>query len=276
MNSRAVWAIARKDIRAIAANMQVWLPTLMIPAILGVIMPAAILIVLTVAPETQGSNMQSLYDLLDRLPTRLQTTLAALPQLNQKFAYLLINYLFAPFFLIIPLMTASVISADSFAGEKERGTLEGLLLAPVDLLSLLTGKALAAFLPAMAVSLLSFVLYGLTANLAGWGLFGRIFFPELNWLPLILLVIPGLALGAILFTVFISARVASFQAAYQLGALAILPALVLLFGQISGVLLLDFWVLTIIGAVLLAFDVALLRLFLEGLDRGRLFESQIR
>ena len=276
MNSRAVWAIARKDIRAIAANMQVWLPTLMIPAILGVIMPAAILIVLTVAPETQGSNMRSLYDLLDRLPTRLQTTLAALPQLNQKFAYLLINYLFAPFFLIIPLMTASVISADSFAGEKERGTLEGLLLAPVDLLSLLTGKALAAFLPAMAVSLLSFVLYGLTANLAGWGLFGRIFFPELNWLPLILLVIPGLALVAILFTVFISARVASFQAAYQLGALAILPALVLLFGQISGVLLLDFWVLTIIGAVLLAFDVALLRLFLEGLDRGRLFESQIR
>ncbi len=275
MNSRAVWAIARKDIRAIAANMQVWLPTLMIPAILGVIMPAAILIVLTVAPETQGSNMRSLYDLLDRLPTRLQTTLAALPQLNQKFAYLLINYLFAPFFLIIPLMTASVISADSFAGEKERGTLEGLLLAPVDLLSLLTGKALAAFLPAMAVSLLSFVLYGLTANLAGWGLFGRIFFPELNWLPLILLVIPGLALVAILFTVFISARVASFQAAYQLGALAILPALVLLFGQISGVLLLDFWVLTIIGAVLLAFDVALLRLFLEGLDRGRLFESQI-
>ncbi len=276
MNSRAVWAIARKDIRAIAANMQVWLPTLMIPAILGVIMPAAILIVLTVAPETQGSNMRSLYDLLDRLPTRLQTTLAALPQLNQKFAYLLINYLFAPFFLIIPLMTASVISADSFAGEKERGTLEGLLLAPVDLLSLLTGKALAAFLPAMAVSLLSFVLYGLTANLAGWGLFGRIFFPELNWLPLILLVIPGLALVAILFTVFISARVASFQAAYQLGALVILPALVLLFGQISGVLLLDFWVLTIIGAVLLAFDVALLRLFLEGLDRGRLFESQIR
>ena len=276
MNSRAVWAIARKDIRAIAANMQVWLPTLMIPAILGVIMPAAILIVLTVAPETQGSNMQSLYDLLDKLPTGLQTTLAALPQLNQKFAYLLINYLFAPFFLIIPLMTASVISADSFAGEKERGTLEGLLLAPVDLLSLLTGKALAAFLPAMAVSLLSFVLYGLTANLAGWGLFGRIFFPELNWLPLILLVIPGLALVAILFTVFISARVASFQAAYQLGALVILPALVLLFGQISGVLLLDFWVLTIIGAVLLAFDVALLRLFLEGLDRGRLFESQIR
>lgn len=276
MNSRAVWAIARKDIRAIAANMQVWLPTLMIPAILGVIMPAAILIVLTVAPETQGSNMQSLYDLLDKLPTGLQTTLAALPQLNQKFAYLLINYLFAPFFLIIPLMTASVISADSFAGEKERGTLEGLLLAPVDLLSLLTGKALAAFLPAMAVSLLSFVLYGLTANLAGWGLFGRIFFPELNWLPLILLVIPGLALVAILFTVFISARVASFQAAYQLGALAILPALVLLFSQISGVLLLDFWVLTIIGAVLLAFDVALLRLFLEGLDRGRLFESQIR
>ena len=276
MNRRAMWAVAAKDIRATTANIQVWLPILIIPAIFGILMPAGLLIALSLAPMPSGGNMQSAYDLLNRLPpSALKRAVDALPHLNQKFAYLLINYLFAPFFLIIPLMCSSVISADSFAGEKERGTLEGLLFAPIDLFSLMAGKALSAFIPAVVVSLVSFLLYGVTANLAGWGMFHGIFFPQLNWLPLIVLVIPALSLVAILLTVFISARVSSFQAAYQLGSLTVLPVLLLIFGQITGVLLLSTTVLTVLGLVILALDVALLRLLREGLDRGRLFESQI-
>jgi len=32
------------------------------------------------------------------------------------------NYFFAPFLLLVPLVTSSVISADSFAGEKKLAT----------------------------------------------------------------------------------------------------------------------------------------------------------
>ena len=40
-------------------------------------------------------------------------------------------YMFAPFFLIIPLMVSSILAADSIVGEKERNTLEGLLYTPL-------------------------------------------------------------------------------------------------------------------------------------------------
>ena len=46
--------------------------------------------------------------------------------------------------------------------------------------------------------------------------------------PLMLLVIPMVSLLAVFLTVFISARVATFQAAYQMGGLLVLPALLLL------------------------------------------------
>ena len=39
-------------------------------------------------------------------------------------------YLFAPMYLIVPMMVSAVIAADSFVGERERKTLEALLHTP--------------------------------------------------------------------------------------------------------------------------------------------------
>lgn len=277
MNRRAVWAIAVKDMQAIFANVQVWLPMLVVPFLLGVLVPTGVLPAIRFYGAGGINNAAAALRLLDRIPSPgLRQVLDALPSLDQRLAYLMVNYLFAPFFLLIPLMASSVISADSFAGEKERGTLETLLLAPVDLTSLLLGKVLAAFLPSVGLSLLTFLLYGLAVDLAGWPLFGRVFFPQPNWLPLMLLVVPALSLGTILLNVFISARVASFQAAYQLGGVVVLPVMGLLFGQLAGALLLDVTALAGIGLALGLLDLVLMQQVLRRLDRNRLFESQVR
>ena len=45
----------------------------------------------------------------------------------QVMIYIMALYFFAPFFLIIPQMASSVIVSDSFAGEKERKTIEAPL-----------------------------------------------------------------------------------------------------------------------------------------------------
>jgi ABC-2 type transport system permease protein len=270
MNKQAMWAIAKKDMSTIGANFQVWLPMLILPVIFGLVLPLILTLAMTYG-DMSGSDAQQILQWVGRFPMP-----AGLTSVNAQAVYLAANYMLAPFFLIIPLMTSSVITADSFAGEKERGTLETLLFAPVDLMSLFTGKVLAAFLPSIGLSLATFVMSAIAVNAAGWKLFGAIFFPTLNWLPLMLLVIPLISLLTILLNVFISARVASFQAAYQMGGVLVIPVILLVLGQVSGFLMLGTAVLLILGAVLALADVLLLQLLLKKLNRATLFESQIR
>lgn len=278
MNKRAIWAIARKDIASIFANSQVWLPMVIVPLIFTVILPAGLCLGLTYFPLGSEAKIQDTLNWVTRAAGTgaIGAAVAAYPAVAQKVVYLAINYLFAPLFLVIPIMTAGTVASDSFAGEKERGTLETLLFSPASLLSLFAGKVLASFLPSMLLSLVSFLLFGLTANLAGFKLMGGLFFPQLNWLPLMLLVIPGVSLLNTLLTVFVSARVSSFQAAYQMSGMLVLPVILLIFGQVSGFLLLQTWVIAVIGAVLAVLDWFLLRRLSRSLDRGYLFESQIR
>ncbi|HWI53057.1 MAG TPA: ABC transporter permease subunit [Symbiobacteriaceae bacterium] len=276
MNKQAMWAIAKKDMAAIQTNVQVWLPMVIVPLLLGVVLPS-VMIGLLASAGIGGSDLQDLLAWKDRLSLgALGPVLAAMPSVNQQIAFLVANYMLAPFFVLIPLLTASVISADSFAGEKERGTLETLLFTPVDLRSLFMGKLLASFIPSVGMTLGTFALCTISVNAFGWRLFGRIFFPQWNWLPMMLLVIPTIAIAAILVNVFISAKVATFQAAYQLGALLVLPFILLFVGQISGALMLGTVPLLIIAAVLAVVDIVLLQLLMKKLNRSNLFESQVR
>lgn len=172
-------------------------------------------------------------------PGRLRATIFAFPTVQQQIVYFAVNYLFAPFFLLIPLMVASIIGANSFAGEKERKTLETLLFAPVDLNTLFWAKILAAFLPATFLAFICSCLYGSVVNITAYPLFGRIIFPEGNWIPLLFWVAPALSFGAVLVNVFISAKVRGFQEAFQLSGLVILPILGLFIGQLTGILLVN-------------------------------------
>lgn len=277
MNSRIVWAIARKDLRAITSNTQVWAPMLIVPLLLGLVIPTGLVLVLSLFGIEGSGDMADMLKWLEWLPpSALTNTLAAMPDLSQRVAYLAANYMLAPFFLMIPLMAASSVAADSFAGEKERGTLESLLFAPIDMGSFFAGKVAAAFVPAVGLSVATFLVCTVTVNLAGWKLFGGLFFPSLNWVPLMLLVVPAVSLAAIFVNVFISARSATFQAAYQTGGMLVLPAVLLLVGQASGLLLLDTSVLVIAGLGLFGLDLILLRLILRRMNRNQLFESQIR
>lgn len=276
MNKRVIWALAAKDMRSIGANMQVWLPMAILPVFMGVLLPAGLIGTLTYFGLEQA-NLGEMAKLLENPAiAAMMAQLTGLPTLTHKVAYLFANYMLAPFFLLIPLMTASVIAADSFAGEKERSTLETLLFTPVDSLSLFTGKVLAAFLPSVGLSLGTFALTFLSVNAAGWNLFHRLFFPQLNWLPLMLLVIPAVSLGAVLLNVFVSARATSFQGAYQMGGMVVLPALALIVGQATGMLMLGSLTLVIIGVVLAVIDGIVLLQMVKRLDRSSLFESQIK
>jgi ABC-type Na+ efflux pump permease subunit len=170
----------------------------------------------------------------------------------------ILEHLFAPMFLIVPMMVASTIAAGSFAGEKERKTLEALLHTPTTDTELLIGKLLASWVPAFLIALGAFVLYGVVANLSAWRVMGGIFFPSPMWIALVLWLAPaaaGLGLGAM---ILVSSKVSTFQDAYQLGAMVVLPVLLLVFGQVAGVLYLNVLAVMLTGLLLWAIDAVIL------------------
>ncbi|HPT60500.1 MAG TPA: ABC transporter permease subunit [Bacillota bacterium] len=276
MNRKAVLAIAKKDITSITSSVQLFLPIIVVPLIILILVPGGLLIAARYVDVTETTNMGPILKLLDSLPAgNLKTALDSFADINQKMLFLFLNYFFAPLFLLIPLMAASIVSANSFAGEKERRTLESLLFAPVDIFSLFLGKVLAAFALSMVMAVVGFILYGLVVNGLGYAIFHRLIFPEPNWWVLIFFVAPSFSFLAILFNVIVSAKVKGFQEANQMSVFVILPVLALVISQITGALLISSKVLWVIGIVTLLLSVFVLRQIVKHFDRNKLFESQI-
>jgi len=268
MNTRTVRAILRKDLLTLAQNKGVWMPIAIVPVILMIIMPAVMLLAPTMV-NFPGSTTAQMAGFLKNMPAALQAQVAGLNEM-QTFAYMFVVYFFAPFFLIIPMMTSSVIAADTFAGEKERKTLEALLYTPATDMELFVGKALTAWLPAVLVSFGSFVIYTIVVNAAGYPTLGRLFFPTGMWLVLILWVVPAAAGLAIGIMVLVSTKVKSFQEANQLGGMVVIPILLLVFGQVGGVLYFSLPVALLIGLVFWIADAVLIRLAVKTFARGEL------
>jgi len=246
--------VFRKDLSEVARNWQVMAPMILLPVIITVLIPAMV----TLVPDSMsGSNNGNLLGtIFPNLPEAVRQTLSAYPE-GLQMTYIMLVYFFAPFFLIIPLMVSGVIASDSFAGEKERKTIEALLAAPFTDSELLMGKILVSFAPAMGVTLLGFTLYTAVVDALTVGRFGFLLLPNLTWLVMILCLAPAASLLGIGATVIISSRVKGFREAQQLSALLVVPVLALLFGQASGFLIMGPVTLAVLTALVLVVDAAL-------------------
>jgi ABC-2 type transport system permease protein len=223
------------------------IPLIVLPVIMLVGLPAA------AALMSKGGDMGDIQSML----APLQSLLVGYDEVQGLVVYILV-YMAAVLYLLLPLMVSLAGACDSFAGEKERKTLEALLYTPTTDWELLLGKLLSAWLPALGVAWGGFLLYTVMANLAAWPVMGRLFFPTTMWVILALWVAPavaGLAVGAM---VLISSRVQTFQGAYSLGGLLVLPILLPLVMMLTGALLFSAWVLALLGLLFWAIDAALL------------------
>lgn len=237
MNMHKVWLVFRKDWLEIKRNWQVLIPIIIVPVIFSVVFPS-IIVLISNMPTTQGNSMQDFQSLIISLPPNIQAEIGQMTE-QQIAVYIMALYFFSPFFLIIPVMASSVLSSDSFAGEKERKTIEALLATPLSDSELLLGKILVSFIPAMIITIGSFVLYTIIVDVATFSLFnGSLLLPNVVWLIMIFGVAPTITLCSIGLTVLISAKVKGFKEAQQISVILLLPILALVFAQISGALIL--------------------------------------
>jgi ABC-2 type transport system permease protein len=139
-------------------------------------------------------------------------------------------------FLLIPMIVPMTIAAFSIIGEKQSRSLEPLLATPVRTWELLLGKAMAAVLPAIAVT---WIAYGIV--LVGMRILAHpVVFASVAsgmWLLAILIIAPLLALLAVNIGVLISSRVNDTRVAQQIGGILVLPLVGLGVLQTAGVIL---------------------------------------
>ncbi len=275
MNRIAIKAIVKKDIDAIGSSIQMWLPMILVPLIFVVVYP----IIILASFQSGGNNItgngtEFLLKIIDTLPPgAIKGEILAFPALPQQIAYLFVNYLFSPLFMLIPVMVASIISANSFAGEKEKKTLETLLFSPIRERDLLLAKVLASFLPAQIITIFSALIYGAVIDIAGYRFFGSMIFPSGNWILTVFWISPAISLLAVLINVFISAKVKGYQEAQQLSIIVILPVIALFIAQITGFLFLGNLASFLLGAALFILDALCLRLASKTFNRQKMFLS---
>jgi ABC-2 type transport system permease protein len=265
---RGIRAVARRDLRVVRGSKPVLIPMVVLPAILLVVMPAAV--VLSARLGAGAIDVDDIAGLLALLPADLTARVGADPAAG--LIEVAVVYLLSPLLLIVPLLTASVIAADAVAGERERKTLEALLLTPLTDRELFAAKLLGAWLPAVAVGVVGGLVYALVADVAAIGVVDGPLFPNLVWAGLVLWVGPAVGAISLGLTVLVSARVKTVQEAFQIAGIVVVPIVVLVVTQAAGLLVLSAGLLLAAGAVCWLLALGVLRIGSRAVARDRLGE----
>jgi ABC-type Na+ efflux pump permease subunit len=242
-------AIIKKDIQAIAANKRMASVMLVVPLVMTVALPSIFIASMLFSSPEELAQMAGMFEAAGFAGNG---GFAQLSDLRQPFIMLIINYVMPLFFLFIPIMVSSVMAASAFVGEKEKKTLETLLYCPLPLKEIFNAKILASFILSMAVSALSFIVMLAVIEAELLILTGTMAAPGINWLIIMLLVSPSISLLAINLIVRGSAKSQSVEESQQRAVLLILPIILLVTGQFTGIMMLSAWLLLALGAVIAA------------------------
>lgn len=171
--------------------------------------------------------------------------------------------------LVVPVVIPPVIAAYSVIGERDQGTLEPFLTTPVRREELLLGKAVAAFIPSVAVAYTIYVIFALGVRFGAAPVVSAVVWHAPQMLSQILFT-PLLAVWSIWVGIAFSTRARDVRVAQQLATLASLPLL----GFTS---LISFQVITPsvplavgLALALLVVDLAAWRVVSQMFDRERL------
>lgn len=170
-------------------------------------------------------------------------------------------------FMFAPLIVPVTIAAYSVVGEKTTRSLEPLLATPITTFELLAGKNLAAAIPAVIGSWISFLIYvvGARALVANPRVISSLFEP-MWWLGQ-LVVGPLFAILSVSASMMVSSRVNEPHVAEQLSAVVVLPLLLLFIGQGAGLIILNRHFVVTLALILAVVDAVMFYLTMRLFQR---------
>lgn len=226
-------AIIKKDIREITSNRRLFSVLWIVPLMLTVVLPS--IFICAVHFATDDPDVMALLELLPKS--------ARTGSVELTIAGMIFNNILPAFFLMIPIMTASVMAASAFVGEKEKYTLETLLYCPLSVKEIFRAKVLASFLLSMLVSLVSFAAMVAVLEFESFFLMGSPLLPGAGWPVVLFLLSPAVSLIAVTLIVRNSAKAQSVEESQQSAVFLIIPVILVVVGQFAGVMLLNVWIL---------------------------------
>lgn len=182
---------------------------------------------------------------------------AFLVQMNEQYMF----YLF-----LIPMMLPVYIAAYSIVGEKQTRTLEPLLATPVTTEELLAAKAIAATVPAVLLTWLSFAVMLLGLRLVAPP---SVFFYGSRpvWILAMLILSPLLAFLSVLCGVIASSRINDPRTAQQVMGIFVVPIIALSLVVLAGKIFVNVQMVLYAAGVTLLVDVAALYLAVKVFQR---------
>jgi len=254
-------ALLRKELADERQNLGLFVPSLIV-AVVAILLPVFVAIVVPYATGerlSDSSDFEIAVELYRSQPgTRTLDPEAAIQ------AYLF--QFFAVMLVLIPVTSSMSLAAYSVVGEKQARTLEPLLVTPITTFELLGAKVLGAFLPSIALTAVSYIVYVLmTVIFARPGVAGILL--GARSIATVFVLGPLAALAALQMAVCVSSRVNDARTAQQIGVLVILPIPGLLVGQLFGALTLSVPVIASIALGLLAVNAGLIWLAIALFDR---------
>ena len=177
-------AIIKKDLKKVLSSKTMFISLLAVPLVLTVLLPTIFILSQYFLPQENDEFAK----LLELLPL---SELSG--SLQENITKLILNYALPIFFLLIPIMASTIMSAASFVGEKEKQTLETLLYCPLSLKQLFQAKTAASFLLSMSVSGISFLVMLIVLETEIYCTAGIFILPGIQWLLVMLLLAPSLS-----------------------------------------------------------------------------------
>ncbi|MGM0431303.1 MAG: ABC transporter permease subunit [Spirochaetota bacterium] len=253
MNWYRVHTLVKKDIREVLHMKMVVLPMIVVPILLCIVIPA----VLTILGYTQGVAMISGVDMIEKV-IPLYPVPEGIEGMEVKILFIFLNYSFLPLFMVIPVMVSSIITANSVVGEKERKTLETLLYTPITNREFIAAKLFGSFLPGYVLTVVGFILYFAVVN--GISLyFGETMLVRSPiWIPGIILFAPALSLLGLSVTLMVSIKAKTYMEAQQMSALIVIPLVLLIVLQITGLVIFNPLYVLLAAVVVLLLDYLLI------------------
>ena len=254
-------ALLRKELADERQNLGLFVPSLIV-AVVAILLPVFVAIVVPYATGerlSESSDFEVAVELYRSQPgTRTLDPDAAIQ------AYLF--QFFAVMLVLIPVTSSMSLAAYSVVGEKQARTLEPLLVTPITTFELLGAKVLGAFIPSIALTAVSYLVYVLVTVIFARPGVAQILLGARSMATVFVLG-PLAALAALQMAVCVSSRVNDARTAQQIGVLVILPIPGLLVGQLFGALTLSVPVIATIALGLLVINAGLMWLAIALFDR---------
>ncbi len=262
-----VKALVKKDLREMFKSKYILSAVIGMPILFAILIPLSTLYPMVVIDPSEFEGEEELPASFSNLMSLIVPNWDDAGAQGQLL--ILTAYIMYIMVLLIPIILPAVTASETIVGEKERKTMEALLVSPLSETELVTGKILSSFLPSVIGTAFAALTYGIITNITIYPYINSLLFLDVLSIVFLFVIAPLLSILSVELMILISTRVTSVRDAYQLGSLVVLPLIMIVIGLVVSYLFISILALIASVAILLTLCAIFFKIATNVFDRER-------